>query len=54
MTEETTSAYVEENHTSDCRIHDDGSCCDCGYVAQFEIEKTMITPAFSLDFTTIG
>lgn len=45
---------TQEHHTSDCRIHDDGSCCDCGYVAQFQIEKTMITPAFSLDFTTIG
>jgi hypothetical protein len=20
-------------HTSDCRIHDDGSCCDCGLIA---------------------
>lgn len=21
------------DHTPDCRIHDDGSCCDCGFVA---------------------
>lgn len=22
-----------DNHTTDCRIHDDGSCCDCGVIA---------------------
>lgn len=21
-----------EEHTDDCRIYDDGSCCDCGYI----------------------
>ena len=21
-----------EEHTDDCRIYDDASCCDCGYI----------------------
>lgn len=27
-------------HTTDCRIHDDGSCCDCGLIAQEDHDNT--------------
>jgi hypothetical protein len=26
-------------HTSDCKIHDDGSCCDCGVIESKEKQQ---------------
>ncbi len=28
-----------EEHTDDCRIYDDGSCCDCGYITDTKWPK---------------